>query len=185
MIRALVNNWKGFLHFAHKNRFEEESMDIKPALVGQYRAGLTMMRAAIELCPEDLWLSGEHPRNFWRIAYHGLFYTHLYLARDEASFVAWEKHRPQARILWDDDEDGLPPIETPYTRAELLDYTAMLQAQVETMVNNLDLEAPDCGIPWYSMPKLDHQLLNVRHLQHHVGQLSELLLAQGIDIGWK
>jgi hypothetical protein len=34
------------------------------------------------------------------------------------------------------------------------------------------------------MGKLSHQILNLRHLQGHVGQLSELLMARGIDIDW-
>jgi hypothetical protein len=34
------------------------------------------------------------------------------------------------------------------------------------------------------MSKLSHELMNLRHTQGHVGQLSELLMARGIDTGW-
>ena len=40
-------------------------------------------------------------------------------------------------------------------------------------------------IVWYpGMAKLSHELMNLRHLQGHVGQLSELLLARGIETDW-
>jgi len=42
----------------------------------------------------------------------------------------------------------------------------------------------ESGFSWYSIPKLDHQLLNLRHLQGHVGQLSELVMATGADLTW-
>lgn len=34
------------------------------------------------------------------------------------------------------------------------------------------------------MSKLSHELMNLRHTQGHVGQLSELLMARGIDTDW-
>jgi len=34
------------------------------------------------------------------------------------------------------------------------------------------------------MSKLSHQIMNLRHIQGHVGQLSELLMAKGIDTDW-
>jgi hypothetical protein len=34
------------------------------------------------------------------------------------------------------------------------------------------------------MTKLSHQIMNVRHIQGHVGQLSELLMQRGIDTDW-
>jgi hypothetical protein len=158
-------------------------MDIKLALASQYHAGLAMLRESIELCPDDLWTSGEHPRNFWRIAYHAVFYTHLYLMTGEDAFQAWEKHRPTIRLLWDDDGE-LPPVEPPYSKDEVLQYLNLVDSQVDEWVAQIDLASPETGFHWYPIPKLDHQLMNLRHLQGHVGQLSELLMAKGIEIDW-
>ena len=56
---------------------------------------------------------------------------------------------------------------------------------LDPTVDALDLEAQETGIPWYKdMSKLSHELLTLRHLQGHVGQLSELLMARGIDTDW-
>lgn len=155
-------------------------MDIKPALKSQYRASLAMLRQNIERCPDSLWTSGAHPRNFWRIAYHAIYYTHLYLAPHVEAFEEWSKHRNSARYLW-----GTPEVETPYTQAEVLEYVDSLGRALDTMVDQLDLEAAETGFDWYpNMSKLEHQLVNLRHLQGHVGQLSELLMAQNISTDW-
>ena len=52
-------------------------------------------------------------------------------------------------------------------------------------VKNLNLASDETGFSWYkNMSKLSHQLMNLRHIQGHVGQLSELLMARGIDTDW-
>lgn len=158
-------------------------MDIRSALKGQYHAGLAMLREAIELCPDDLWLGGEHPRNTWRIAYHAIFYTHLYLQTSEAAFVPWDRHRDSIRILWDDGDEPVP-MEPPYSKAETLEYLALVDSGVDAWVDAIDLDSQESGFWWYKIPKLDHQILNIRHLGGHVGQLSELLMASGLDIDW-
>lgn len=157
-------------------------MDIKRALKGQYHAGLAMLRDAIERCPEDVWMAGTHPRNTWRIAYHAVFYTHLYLMKTEVEFQPWVDHRNHVPALWI-DEDG-PPVEEPYSKAEVLTYLEMVDSCVNGWVDAMDLESPTSGFSWYSIPKLDHQLLNIRHLQGHVGQLSELVMQAGHDLDW-
>jgi hypothetical protein len=49
----------------------------------------------------------------------------------------------------------------------------------------MDLAAPTCGFPWYPMSKLEHQIVNIRHIQHHAGSLStRLRLKAGILIAW-
>lgn len=157
-------------------------MDIKASLIGQYKAGLSMLKNCIEICPDELYTGGEHPRNFWRIAYHALFYTHYYLNQDIDDHTHWEKERQSCAELWADEN---APILEPYTKDELLSYLNWMAEWVENQVNSLDLEREDTGIPWYkNMTKLEHQILNIRHLQGHVGQLSELLMAQGHEPEW-
>ena len=159
-------------------------MEVKAALLGQYRAGIAMLRNCIEVCPDDLWSEGRHPRAFWRIAYHALFYTHFYLSVDHETFTPWEKHVWHGIILWEDDESGVPPVETTFSQADLLSYVAFLEQNVAGLLEVIDLDSASSGFPWYAIPKLDHQLVNIRHLGVHVGQLQELLFARGIDTDW-
>lgn len=143
-----------------------------------------MLRQCIEKCPDDLWQAGEHPRTFWRIAYHAAFYTHFYLSPTMDDFRPWERHQGQAKILWDDDETGLPPREVTYSQSELVGYIDALSARIDELVAANDLSSSESGFDWYPIPKLDHQLVSVRHLGTHVGQLQELLYARGIDLDW-
>lgn len=156
---------------------------LRAALKGQYRAGLAMLRQCMERCPDEVWIAGEHPRTFWRIAYHAVFYTHLYIQVDEDAFQPWELSRPDARKLWHED-DKQTPEEPPYSKQQLLEYVDLVSGGVDRWVDALNLEAPTTGFWWYSIPKLDHQLMSVRHLQGHVGQLSERLYAAGVDLDW-
>ncbi|MGE3126571.1 MAG: DinB family protein [Fimbriimonadaceae bacterium] len=159
-------------------------MELVPALKGQYLAGLAMLRECVEKCPDDLWSSGTHPRTFWRIAYHAAFYTDLYLSKTLEDFTAWHRHVDQARILWDDDENGVPPTETTYSQADVAEYIRDIESRVDSLLTDMDLAAGHSGFSWYKIPKLDHQLLNIRHLGVHVGQLQELLYAQGVELDW-
>lgn len=155
-------------------------MDLRGSLRRNYHAGLRMLRQAVELCPDELWSEGTHPRTFWRIAYHAAFYTHLYLGQNEQAFKPWQHHRRDVPALWGD-----PAEESPYSREQILDYIDHVSARVDRTVDELDLETEDTGFDWYVKPtKLDHQIMNIRHLQGHVGQLSEILMSHGIDLDW-
>jgi hypothetical protein len=153
---------------------------IKRALTGQYRAALAMLRETIEKCPAEVWLGGEHPRTFWRITYHALFYTHLYAMQSEHDFVQWEKHK-DCTDLWKS-----PLVIDPFTQTELIEYLDFIDDNITDWVNSLDLTSPECGFSWYkSIEKLDHQVLNIRHLSGHAGQLAEVVMRAGVEeISW-
>jgi hypothetical protein len=161
-------------------------MNVRSVLKSQYHAALAMLRQAIERCPEDLWTSGDHPRQYWRIVYHALFYTHLYLQPDEGAFRQWDLHREDCIFLfalpWPPHDQ--PKDATPYSKQELLEYLRLCDSMIDGGVDRLDLDAPESGFPWCHMPKLDHQVMNIRHLQQHAGQLAERCYAAGVDLDW-
>lgn len=139
-----------------------------------------MLSQAVDACPEELWTSGTHPRNFWRIAYHAVFYTHLYAHARFEDFTPWEKHREHAASLWED-----PPLDEPYTRHEIQAYVLFVQDSLSNLLSSVDFASTESGFSWYpSISKLEHQIMNVRHLQGHVGQLSEILMAHGVESDW-
>jgi len=184
-------------------------MNIQAALTGQYHAALAMLRQAIEKCPDDLWGGSPHPAGkpagrplprgeedrygvpFWRVAYHTLFYTHLYLQQREETFRPWEHHRNDYQDLpWPPERvrEGTLARATddPYTKEQLLDYWRLCDAMVDAAVNGLNLDAKESGFPWHkTIPKLEHQIHNIRHIQHHAALLSgRLRLANGADVRW-
>lgn len=160
-------------------------MSIRSALKGQYHGALAMLKRAIESCPERMWDGDAQPVPFWQVAYHTLYFTHLYLQPSIAHFRPWAQHRGEHHDLpW--PPGSRPSITDPYAKAEILVYWSICDAMVDEAVDALDLEAADCGIPWHKgMPKLDHQLHNIRHIQHHAAILSgRLRAADGTDVDW-
>ena len=142
---------------------------------------MAMFRQAIENCPEYVWLSGEFPRNYWRIAYHALGYAHLYLYEDVASWKKWPKHKLEC--TWLEGEDV--PVDEPYTREELLEVVELIQSEIDPRLDDLDLSAPHCGFTWYpNVSRVELLILSLRHLHGHLGQLHEILIANGQDIEW-
>ena len=154
--------------------------NLKPALKGQYHAALDMLKWAIEECPDAIWVSGVPPRSFWRLAYHTLFFTQFYLQVRSQDFTPWEHHRDEV----ESDEHRERLDATPYTREELLAYWEIVDATVDPQIDTIDLSSPESGFSWYRIPKLDHVILNLRHIQEHAGQLRDRLLEAGIDQKW-
>ncbi len=157
-----------------------EIMNVKLALQRQTHAALAMLRECVELCPAETWTSGPHPRSFWRIAYHAAAYAHLYLFPNLDSFQPWSKHRQDCTYL-----EGEAPDVAPYTQAEILECIDLIDSEVEARLDALDLDAETCGFTWYpAVSRVELQILSLRHLHGHIGQLSEILIGKGIDTTW-
>jgi hypothetical protein len=149
--------------------------NLRSVLKSQYHASLAMLREAIERCPPAEWLSTDHKNAFWQVSYHTLFFAHLYLQRDEAAFRVWEKHHGK-----DDGTDG-----EPYEQGEVLDYWEFCDRIVDDAVDALDLDRADSGFSWYRISKLEHQFVNIRHIQHHAGQLVDRVRsAANVGVRW-
>ena len=161
----------------------------KPVLKSQYHACLAMLGEAIQRCPDDVWLATDHKNAFWQIAYHTLFFAHAYLQPSKEAFRPWVHQ--QSEVQYEDGLPGppdpnsaLPLIPKPYTKAQVLEYWKFCDEMVDTAVDKLDLENPQSGFPRYKMSKLEHQLVNLRHVQHHAAQLADRLRS-ATDIGIK
>ena len=155
--------------------------DVKRALKGQCHAALHMLRGAIEACPEGLWESGAPPRNFWRLAYHTLFFAHLYLEVRDEEFNPWELHRVEVES--DHERERLDA--KPYSKEDLLAYWELVEARVDSQIDKIDLTSLESGFSWYTLPKLDHVLVSIRHTQEHAGQLRDRLIEAGVhQEGW-
>lgn len=160
--------------------FEGVPVDaVRTMLKSQYHAALAMLREAIERCPDELWDAADDTNAFWQIAHHTLFFTHLYLQPDEASFRPWSgqvrAQHPDGIAGPEEPGSPLPLIPPVYSRDQVLEYWAVCDRMVDPAIDALDLNAPESGFHWYRVPKLEHQLVNLRHLQHHTAQLSDRL----------
>jgi hypothetical protein len=163
---------------------------LRAVLKSQYHASLAMLRQTVEKCPDDLWYSKDQINAFWQTAYHTLFFTHLYLQPNEAAFKRWKHH--QSNVQHEDGQTGpsdpnstLPLIPEPYTREQVLQYWAFCDGMVDAAVDALDLQSPESGFYWYKVSKLEHQIINIRHIQIGAAQLAARLRAKlNIGVEW-
>ena len=160
-------------------------MNERDIIARQFHSALKMLEQAIAKCPRDVWLSGS-PNRFWHVAYHTLFYTHLYLSPTQADHQHPSIARPGYQFLGalpaDFEEERV--LDQPYTQQELLDYAAFCHLEIDKQTASLDPQAAS-GFYWIPFNKLELQLYNLRHLAHHTGQLIGRLRAEAnIEIGW-
>lgn len=163
-------------------------IDIKPILKSQYHAALKTLKQAIDRCPEGLWDQiGPQPVAYWQIAYHALFFTDLYLQIDEKHFKPWVYHE---HTFIDLDQAAkrqgqLPQGLEPYSIARMHEYWQIVDDMVDPCVDQMDLTLPESGFHWYPVSKLEHQLINIRHIQHHAAQLADRLrVAVNVGVDW-
>jgi hypothetical protein len=163
-------------------------MDVRSALKSQYHAALNTLREAIQKAPDAIWKdTTDGFAAYWRVAYHTLYFAHFYLQQDQNSFTPWVGHRDEAQFMsnlpW---ENNRPPKSCEaYTRDDILEYWRVCDGMIDAGVDALDLSAPQCGFPWYQMPTLEHQIVNIRHIQHHAAVLSSRLRkSANIEVKW-
>jgi hypothetical protein len=143
---------------------------IKQTLIGQYEAALAMLNQCIAACPTDRWDDkiGQGPLRW--VAYHTLFFVDLYLTPNEEAFEMRELHERGG------DERG-PDACIGLDKDDLLVYLQICRAKVLTSVaaeTELSLAGPS-GFSWYKTSRLEMHFINIRHIQHHTGQLSAFL----------
>jgi len=163
---------------------------LRAVLKSQYHAALAMLRQAISLCPDEAWDSRGHLTPCWQIAYHTLFFAHLYIQPNEQTFRPWEHH--QADVQYPDGIPGppdpkssLPLAPDPYTKAEVLAYWSVCDLMVDDAIDALDLLSRESGFSWYKVPKLEHQIVNIRHIQHGAAQLADRVRSTaGAGVDW-
>ncbi|HEX6291911.1 MAG TPA: DinB family protein [Herpetosiphonaceae bacterium] len=154
-------------------------MDYREPIISQYHAALDMLKQSILACPETLWHRPDDRNTFSQVAYHALFFTHLYLQESEQAFRVWSGHRDAYRF---EDDVRTQPAESA-TKATVLAYLAFCQRQVVENVSTMELAAAS-GFDWLPFTTFEVQLYSIRHIQQHVGELMERLGTRASAIDW-
>lgn len=158
-------------------------MNIAQSIESQFLSSLEMLKEAIQLCPDSLWDDPQDHNRTWNLAYHTLFYLHLYLQDQAEGFTPWVKHRKENQILpWPPHDPS--HICEPYNKSDLLEYLTFCQEEIKNRMPQIDFSAPS-GFAWLPFDKLELQLYSLRHVHQHTGELMERLGSRaGVNIRW-
>jgi hypothetical protein len=157
-------------------------MDYSKVIISQYLAALEMLKEAIDQCPSSIWNDPSDKTKFWQIAYHALFYTHLYLQDSEEDFTPWSEHREGYHSLG--QVPSRPETVEHYEKDSVLEYVAFCQQQVAERVPQLNLEGAS-GFHWLPFDKFELQFYTIRHIQQHAGELMERLGTRAdLELPW-
>ena len=159
---------------------------MEPTIVSsQIRAALRMLRSAIEACPDELWNREADHNPFWVLSYHTLYFAHLYLSPSEGAFEPYQRqvagHSGYGKTDLGNWADLTP--DDVYAKTDLLTYCDHIDSRVSELVESTQFNA-ESGFSWLKFSKAEAHLYNLRHIQHHAGQLIDRL-RQEADIGSK
>ena len=142
---------------------------------------LEMLRQTIHACPDALWDARDDGPPFWQFAYHALAGVDFWLSDSPQAFAFPSFHTREALI-----ESGETPAEA-LPRQQIEAYLEQVTAKSRALLDRLTpaallQETEFAGRPWTTADRI---LLQIRHVQHHVGQLNAALKrAVGGAPGW-
>lgn len=159
---------------------------MKEEIISQYKASLKMLKNTIEKCPENAWNNDEYDSAYWRLVYHALYFSALYLSENPEKFTPWRGHRDDYEDLGSVIRDNKPVVfDKVFTKEEMLEYAESIMVKSENAVRETSADEKS-GFNWLPMSRIGVHLYNIRHLQHHTGQLTERLHRMGITgIRWE
>jgi uncharacterized damage-inducible protein DinB len=142
----------------------------KQSLVGQYEGALSMLLHCIEACPLEQWESKIAQGTVRWVVYHTLFYTDLYLSPSNEGFVLRDLHERGG------DERGSEAC-IGLAKEEALAYVPLCREKMlQTVASETEATlAGPSGFFWYEITRGEMHLVNIRHVQHHTGQLSAFI----------
>jgi uncharacterized damage-inducible protein DinB len=155
-------------------------LDFKTIIWRQFGAAIDMLENAIIACPDQLWSDRERQPQFWYVAFHTLFWLDAYLSDSLDRFAPPEPFGTEEL-----DSEKMPPRS--YAKSEVQTYLEHGRNKCRQTIQKLTEEKAGqrCGFEWLDLTFAELLLYNMRHVQHHTGQLN-FMLRQTINSapGW-
>lgn len=143
---------------------------VKSMTRGQFEAALCMLKECLEKCPEEHWDGKIANDTFRQVAYHTLFYVDYYTSPNESDFTLRELHARGGDERTQEVSAGL-------SKEESLAYLAICRQKATEAIaaeTAESLQGPS-GFSRQQFLRGELHVYNMRHMQHHVGQLSAYL----------
>jgi len=153
----------------------------KEALWRQFGAAIDMLEGAIVQCPDSLWSDRSRRPEYWYVVYHTIFWLDYYLCESPEAYAP-----PPPFTTSEFDPSGRLPDRV-YTQEELRAFLEHGRRRCRETIAALTEERARRPIQFVSVGGTTLEMLfyNLRHVQHHVGQLY-LILREVVDAtpGW-
>jgi len=158
---------------------EDEKKELKETLMDDtvfiaacqenYGAMFQMLRRTLNLCPKVLWDDRTIGEPFWQRAYHALFFTDFYLSESPESFKPTFFVKGAENL---EQYQGSVP-----TRKQLLEYLGSIGQNCEKALAGITSAALTGAntFPWTGATLAHRLVYNIRHTQHHIGDLNAIL----------
>lgn len=166
---------------------------LQQLLISQFEASLSMLAHCIARCPAERWQAPVARCPFSQVVFHTLFFTDFYLGQSPDGFKSQPFHLENTALFGDYEQlQDREPVET-YERADVERYLAFVRTKALTTIqseSDRDRAEPS-NFPRRRGTRAETCVYNIRHIQHHVGQLSMRLRLDGvtdfpwIDHGWR
>ena len=161
------------------------SESIQYAILGQFEAALAMLSHCVDACPAEHWEERIANNTFRQVTYHALFFADYYLSPDEDSFQLRALHQHGG------DERRLE-VSAGLSQTETISYAAECRQKAIDVLASETQETlfGRSGFSARQISRVELHLYNIRHLQHHVGQLSAYLrrtdpsYAESVALRW-
>ena len=155
--------------------------------VNQYLASFATLADCINQCPDTCWQAPVGNHAFDQVVFHTLFFADVYLSVDLATAQQQAFHATHAAIFngYEELEDHIP--QRHYPRDFLLTYLEHCRLKAATVVAAETEESLSVrpGFDWQQFSRGELHVYNIRHIHHHVAQLSLCLRRdQKIGIKW-
>jgi uncharacterized damage-inducible protein DinB len=140
-----------------------------------------MLRSCIELCPKSRWNAKVGNWPYWLVVYHTLCFVDLYSARSNREWRPREEFHPKGRKELRDEYPSRR-----FTQAEMLAYCDYCVEAVRASVARETMKslAGPTGFAWVPGTRMEHHIYNMRHVSHHMGQLSASLRRVKEKVPW-
>lgn len=158
------------------------SQSIASIILAQIESALAMLKQCLNACPEEHWHGKIANDSFRQIAYHTLFFCDYYFSTNENAF--------QLRPCHDigGDERSNTEASCGLDKADALAYLDVCHDKLLSTMTTETAESlsGESGFTLLPFSRAELHLYNLRHIQHHTGQLSAYLrrVAPNANLRW-
>ena len=159
--------------------------EIKKSYSRQIGAAFKMLEHVIDNANDTTWTARISNVPFWQICYHVLWFTDFYFHANEATFQPQSFDMKGIHNYWIyPDSQMIENQKHPISKSNMKAYCNYVRQKANQFIQNINATYFTTPSPfeWHGFPKIDLVDYNLRHLQHHVGQL-DIVLRREQNIG--